>query len=152
MIKFMTNGEIVRDAVSPKAITSVLDTFFNDAIRNSGGAALFRPNADILENDTQYEIRLSLPGYSKDEISLELKVNKLTVSRKKVADNEAPEAEVKPEKFIVREIFAGDFSRTFTLPENADKEKINAGFKDGILSIKIEKTDPKAGVKSIEIK
>lgn len=153
----MTNGELVRDAVSPKAFTNVLDSFFTDAIRNSGVVARFRPNADIIENDTQYELRLSLPGYTKEAISLELQENKLTIKNQAISpaenntENKAGNESEKTSRYLVREIYAGDFSRTFRLPENADKEKISAEFKNGILSVIIEKTDPKAGVKSIEI-
>jgi len=101
---------------------------------------------DIIERENEFELQAALPGLKKEEISLELNNNKLTLSgeRKFVKDE-------KNEKYHIVESNYGSFTRTFSLPENVKQDSIRARVADGILFVTIEKADPKAGVAKIDI-
>jgi HSP20 family protein len=137
------NGEL-RDAFLPRNFGPILETFFHDMPASLENAA-FRPAADIIEKDNTYEIRLSLAGYRKEDIQIDLEGNKLTVSGKRELTEEE-----KSEKYHVSEIRRGAFSRTFSLAKNANADGIEAEFQDGILKIAIPKAELQG--KKIEIK
>jgi HSP20 family protein len=61
------------------------------------------------------------------------------------------EEDVNEDNYYRRERFYGKFQRAFTLPDNADPDKIEAGFKDGVLEVKVHKTEQSKG-KKVEIK
>ena len=88
----------------------------------------------------------SLPGIEKEEVKVELKDNRLTVSgeRKK-------ETEEKNTRFHRVEHYYGNFSRSFMLPENIKSDAIEANFKNGVLTVAIPKAEA-VQPKTIEIK
>lgn len=100
---------------------------------------------DIYEKDSEYHIDMDVPGYSKKDISLEVKDGYLTVTAKK-------EKEIKDEKknYIKRERSYGEFSRSFLIGD-VDEEKIVAKFNDGTLSITVPKEESLKNKKTIEI-
>ncbi|OGI07503.1 MAG: hypothetical protein A2Y40_07295 [Candidatus Margulisbacteria bacterium GWF2_35_9] len=104
------------------------------------------PKANIIGKENSYLIALDVPGISKDEISLAFKDNVLTISGER--KNEKNEDK---ETYISREVSYGKFSRSFTLPEGVDTEKIDAQFKDGVLEVTVPKPE-KQIQKEIEIK
>ncbi len=97
------------------------------------------PNTNISKFSDYYHIEMAAPGRNKEEFSIKLEEDILTISY------EAPQNEnQEPENFsyIRREFKNGAFSRSFTLPETTDKEKISAKYENGILSINIPFEDP----------
>ena len=106
----------------------------------------FCPQLDISETNSEYNISLDLPGVSKKDIDLKADNNLLTIKGKKEFDKEH-----KDNNFYTRERFYGDFHRSVNLPSDADTDKINTNFKDGVLQIMIPKSSD-SHVKSIEIK
>lgn len=137
------NGDL-KDVLLPKNFGPLLETIFCDVPAALEGTA-FRPASDVIEKENSFEIRLSLAGYKKEDITIGLEGNRLTVSGELKQTEEE-----KNEKFHMREIRRGKFSRTFSLPKNADAENAEAGFRDGILSISVPKAEPQG--KKIEIK
>lgn len=103
-------------------------------------------NTDIKENDTGYEMDIDLPGFSKDEITVELKDGYLTVSAAKgLNQNEAKsEEDAKKDNYIRRERYSGACQRSYYVGEDLGQEDIQAHFKHGILTINLPKKDPKA--------
>lgn len=103
-------------------------------------------NTDIKENDAGYEMDIDLPGFSKDEITVELKDGYLTVSAAKGLDqNEAKsEEDAKKDNYIRRERYSGACQRSYYVGEDLGQEDIQAHFKHGILTINLPKKDPKA--------
>ena len=83
-------------------------------------------------------INAELPGLSKDDITLDVKENILTLKGERKA-----EKEVKEENFYRQERCFGTFERAFTLPGTIDFEKIKANFKDGVLMVEIPKPEEK---------
>ncbi|MFZ1749104.1 MAG: Hsp20/alpha crystallin family protein [Saprospiraceae bacterium] len=96
---------------------------------------------NIKELDDKFVISAALPGYGKEDISMQLDGNTLKVSGNKVVTNTS--------KFHLKEFDLTTFERIFTLPEHADSDKIEAITKDGLLTITIHKKEVK---KPLQIK
>ena len=97
---------------------------------------------DVKELKDGYEVTIDLPGFKKDEIKLELENGYLTISAAKGLDKD--ETDKKTGKYIRRERYAGNLSRSFYIGEGVKQEDIKAAFKNGILSITVPKEDKTA--------
>jgi len=123
---------------------SVLDNFFGDDFW--GVERHHYPTVDVKEEDGKYVLEADLPGLTEKDLNVEVKDNLLTISSKK--------SETKEEKkkgYLVKERRDFSFSRSFVLPNDADKEKIEANFKNGVLTLAITR-NPAAQPKQIEVK
>ena len=107
-------------------------------------------STDIKETETGYEMEIDLPGFRKDEVSVELNEGYLTISAAKGLDkNEAEsEEEAKKGNYIRRERDSGACQRSFYVGEELTREDIKASFKHGILTLTI----PKKEAKQVETK
>ena len=129
----------------PATFSSLVDRFFNDSIARSGGSS-FQPSVDIVENENAYELHLAVPGVTNEDFQIEVKDNLLTISgERKFAD------EKKEKNYRSIETHFGSFSRTFSLPENVDGEKINARYNNGILEVSVPKDEKKALKTTIKV-
>ncbi|MDX9828598.1 MAG: Hsp20/alpha crystallin family protein [Spirochaetia bacterium] len=107
--------------------------FSNDELLDSG----FRtPAVDISEEDNRYLIEAELPGLSEKDVKLEIKDGILYLS---TAKKEAKEEKSVKNRWLRRERREFQFSRSFDLPDNIDLEKIEASFRDGLLSVTLPK-------------
>jgi len=129
----------------PATFSSLVDRFFNDTMTRSGGST-FQPRVDIVENENAYELHVAAPGMKKEDFSLEVKDNFLTVSGERKFTNEKKDA-----NWHSIETQFGSFSRSFSLPENTDSAKINAKYNDGILEVVIPKDEKKALKTTIKV-
>jgi HSP20 family protein len=123
---------------------------FYDPLRNVGQtvADWFAPRSEASAVDDAYEIKVELPGVSSENIDVSVHDNDLTVSGKKEFEREESGRDC---FFFGREY--GAFQRTFRIPPDATNDKINADFKDGVLSLKIAKKAPTASAaKKINIR
>ena len=93
---------------------------------------------DVHEHDDHYEVDIDLPGFSKDEINLELKEGYLTVSAAKGVDKDNTD---RKGKIIRQERYAGAMQRSFYVGEHLTEEDIKASFKNGVLSLDVAKKD-----------
>ena len=93
---------------------------------------------DVHEQEDQYEVDMDLPGFKKEEISLELNNGYLTVSAAKGLDKDEND---KKGKLIRQERYAGSMQRSFYVGENLTEEDIKASFKHGVLSLIIPKKE-----------
>ncbi|MFH1213288.1 MAG: Hsp20/alpha crystallin family protein [Candidatus Neomarinimicrobiota bacterium] len=133
-----------RSLIYPYFADRVFDTFFD---RNAESALpAFAPVVDIEEKEKEYVVTAELPGVKKDDVSINLKDNVLTISGEKKLEKKIDE-----KNFHQTERIFGSFQRCFRLPELVDQEKIAAEFKNGILNVSIPKL-PEVQPKSIEIK
>jgi HSP20 family protein len=98
------------------------------------------PRVDIAETDKQYEIHVELPGLDKSDLSLKVEDGLLVLSGERKS-----ETEEKERRFRRVERLYGRFERSFRLPKEADVEKIEAEFKNGLLLISIAKAAQVAG-------
>ena len=135
----------LRDVFFPRSFGSMFNDLWNDETAEQT-YNFFRPSVDVLEHDNSFEIHLSIPGMKKDEISIDLKNDVLTISGERKQKTEKKDA-----KFHMGEIRYGKFSRTFRLPDHVNAEAIEAAFNDGVLELTIPKAEA-AKPKSINIK
>lgn len=107
-------------------------------------------STDIKETDEGYLMEIDLPGYSKDEVTVELDEGYLTVSAAKEfnKDEAKSEEEAKKGNYIRHERYSGACKRTFYVGDALTQEDIKASFKHGILTLNI----PKKEVKQVESK
>ena len=89
------------------------------------------PKVNIFSQDDNFVIEASVSGYKKEDISVQVKGNLLTISGKSKSRN------TKDAKFYFREIKLSNFSRTFKLNDSMIADKMSAESKDGLLTIKI---------------
>ena len=96
---------------------------------------------DIREHDNGYELDIDLPGFKKDEISIDLDSGYLTISAAKGLDKDE---EDKKGKYIRKERYAGAMQRSFYVGDGVTEEDVKAKFEDGILKLSIPKKEAKA--------
>jgi HSP20 family protein len=96
----------------------------------------WRPVVDIYERETAVVLKAELPGIKKEDVSVELKDNVLTIKGERKT-----ESEIKEEKYYRRERTYGSFSRSFNLQYTVNPDKIKARFKDGVLEIEVPKPE-----------
>ena len=96
---------------------------------------------DVHEQEDHYEVDIDLPGFAKDEITIELNDGYLTISAAKGLDKDEND---KKGKLIRQERYAGAMQRSFYVGENVTEEEIKASFKHGVLSLNIPKKEAKA--------
>lgn len=130
-----------------------LATIFGRApVRKSGGkeeamtVAEWAPLVDITEDEKEYLIKAELPEVKKDDVKVSVQDGILTISGERKSEKEE-----KNKKFHRVEWAYGSFSRSFTLPEDADADKVAGDFKDGVLKVHVPKSE-KAKPKKIEVK
>lgn len=95
------------------------------------------PAVNISENEKEFNVDLAVPGFKKDDIKIKINDDILTIS----AENKTESEEEKNKEYTRREYSYSAFTRSFRLPENVDNEHIDAHFEDGILKIKLPKTN-----------
>jgi HSP20 family protein len=105
---------------------------------------LVAPLTDIYVSKEGYQIFLDMPGVAKENFNLKVDEDELIVTGKK-------ENSSKPQKFLNNEIFYSGFHRHFILPNDIDKNKIDASYQDGVLKLFLHKKE-EAKPKVIEIK
>ena len=110
--------------------------------------ALTIPAVNIVENKNNFEISLAAPGMKKEDFSIDVEGNLLTIS----AQTEEKKEE-NDQKYTRREFSYTSFSRAFTMPEGVEKDKIDATYENGLLKVTLPKTDAakKAAAKHIAI-
>jgi HSP20 family protein len=94
------------------------------------------PPVDIYETDEAFVLKAELPGFSKEDLQIELHDNRLTLRGERKHETEAKE-----EQYHRRERAYGRFERAFWLPTPVDADKIQATFKDGVLELKLPKSE-----------
>ena len=95
---------------------------------------------DVREKDNAYELDVDLPGFKKDEITVDMKDGYLTIGASKGLDKDQSDENG---KYIRRERYAGVCSRSFYVGENVRPEEIGAKYEDGILRLSVPKADRK---------
>ena len=107
--------------------------FFGDG---SWGRGLSEFKTDIQDKGDSYLLEADLPGFKKDEVTLELKDGVLTIQAVKGLDKDETD---KKGKYIRQERYAGACSRSFYVGDAVEPEDVSARFEDGILTISVPK-------------
>jgi len=119
-----------------------MDSFFGDNFLSPSERIFNRlPSVDIRDTEKAYILEAELPGFDEKDIEIHLDNNTLTIESKK-EEEKSEESSVDAaadRNYLIRERRTASFCRSFRLPENADPEAISASFKNGILSMEINK-------------
>lgn len=119
-------------------------------VRKDGREAItvaeWAPLVDVVEEDKEYLIKAELPEVKKEDVKVTVQDGVLTVTGERKFEKEE-----NGRKYHRIERAYGSFTRSFTLPEDADAEKVVAEFKDGVLKVHLPKSE-KAQPKSVEVK
>lgn len=125
LVKRNTNGYL----------PSIFDAFFNDSAEISENSVLFtRPDFNVYETDKEFVVEAAVPGLEKKDFNIEVNDNVLQISSEKEAKEEKKE-----QKFYYRGFCYGSFKKSYSLPDNVDKDKIAANYENGILKVVIPK-------------
>ena len=119
-----------------------MNRMFNELFRGGtgeeagSGLGSWTPAVDIHETDDGYVMKAELPGVSKDDVSVDVHQNTLTLRGQRTH-----EADVKQDKYHRVERAYGSFQRSFTLPTVVDQDKVQATYKDGVLELHLPKSE-----------
>ncbi len=131
-------------------MTSLFDSIFNDGMFPSyyKSASAGCSNVNIIDNEKDITLQLTAPGFTKEDIKIDLNNDILTVSGK-VEENETENKK----NYIRREFCSREFSRSFSMPDYLDQEQVSATQENGIISIVIPKKEQaiKKGPRQIAI-
>jgi HSP20 family protein len=107
------------------------------------------PAANITEDKDYYEVALAVPGMKKDDLKIDVHGNLLTISSEKVETKEEND-----KQFTRKEYNYSSFTRSFTLPDEVNQEKIGAKYEDGILKLTLPRREEskKFSAKQITVK
>jgi len=121
-----------------------IDGYFNRAYDERN----FQPACDVAESDDHFLMSFDLPGIRKEDLKIEASGNLLTISGEKRRDWSGTDDQHKVQRI---ERSHGFFKRSFTLPSSIEHAKIEAQYKDGVLSLYLPKAST-AKTRQIEIK
>jgi HSP20 family protein len=135
-------------SLTPFGFTDLFDNerFFNNGWFGEEFKQML-PAVNIKENKNEFKIEFASPGFSKKDFKIDLNENVLTVS----AEKEKEKSEEK-DSFTRREFSYNSFTRSFTLPQTVDANKIDAKYNDGILKLCIPKKEEAKLLPKKEIK
>ena len=124
--------------------------FFEDFINNLFGSNIYSdiPPYNIVDNDKEFLIEFSVPGFDKKDFLLEVEENNLKVSNLSSKNNKLEN------NFFKRQFNYSQFEKNFTIPEEVSIEKINSKYENGILKIFLPKIKEfkQTKIKSIQVK
>ena len=118
-----------------------MEDFFNDDLsewrrNNYSSTNTTVPKVNVKEDEEAFSIEMAAPGMKKDDFQVKLHNNLLTISSESKHEDEAEAG-----KYTRREYAYHAFQRSFTLPNSADGEKIEAKYEDGVLKLSIPKKE-----------
>jgi HSP20 family protein len=116
----------------------LFNEFFRGGDRGDQGWAsgAWTPPVDIYETDDALVLTAMLPGVSKDEVSIEVHNNTLLLRGER-----KPASAVSDERYYRRECVYGPFQRSFVLPATVDQNQVQATYHDGILELRLPKSE-----------
>jgi HSP20 family protein len=122
--------------VRPEPFSTEFNRLFNSLWETPTSSQRWVPEMDLVESDDHYLLRADLPGMKQEDVSIEFNDGTLTISGERKAEYERKE-----KGFFRLERSFGKFSRSLTLPEGVDPDKIEAGFHEGVLDVRIPKPE-----------
>ena len=142
LVKFNPNGNAKKNGFD-----GVFDSIFNDTFFSDRMMARV-PAVNISESKDHYHLELAAPGLKKEDFKLSLERNVLSISVERNSEDSGQER-----NYNKREFSYSSFVRSFTLPEAADENGIEAKYVDGVLCVDIAKREEaKMQSRQIEIK
>lgn len=138
-------------------VSEKMPSLFNDFFKpwnewfdgGFGGREMNVPAVNITEHSDEYKVSLAAPGLKKEDFKIDVDGNMLTISSEKEESKEE-----KDKTFTRKEYNYSSFSRSFTLPTEINREKIEAKYEDGVLKISLPRKEEakKPTAKHISVK
>jgi HSP20 family protein len=121
-----------------RAVRREFDRLFEDLLPSlqEENPAMWMPRLDLSETDGAFLARMDLPGLKPEDVHVDLQNNRLTVRGER-----KDEARTEDENTLRVERAYGSFLRTLTLPANVRPDDIEATFEDGVLTVRLPKTE-----------
>lgn len=124
---------ITRRNFRPFYMPSIFNDDFFPVLSNSTSSM---PAVNIREDDKNYVLDLAVPGIDKKDLKIDINEDVLTISSETKTESEESKDGYKRKEFNYSE-----FCRSFYIPENVNREKIEANYKDGVLSVSLPKQE-----------
>jgi HSP20 family protein len=146
-----TRSQMPLSSVVDSVFNNTLSRFFDDNFWGFNGiVSSGQVPVNIRETDKTYEMEVVAPGLRKEDFNVSISNNMLTVSFEHKEENKE---ENKSEGYLRQEYCMQSFSRTFTLDDTVEADKIRAQYKDGVLHLSLPKKEGAQRIsKSIEIR
>jgi len=142
-VKINKDTDILNDTFK-----SIMNSPLFQNIEKSSTNKTYIPKVRISEDKDNFNIRLELPGMTKEDVKISVENNELTVS-----GNKKEEMRTEETNLIINEIYSGEFSRKFNVSNDIKIDAIEAEYTDGVLNITLPKIEEaKPVVKEINIK
>lgn len=145
--------QLQQRTASPWRVLSQMEEEMQRWLDESGSSAMesirgvdFVPQCDLRETKKEYIAQFDIPGVRKEDLKIEVEGNRLTVRGERKAEKEE-----KDEKRYYAESYYGTFLRTFALPSEIAEERVDAHYDNGVLTIKIPKTEVSSKTREVEI-
>jgi HSP20 family protein len=134
----MTTKSLIK---SGETFPAMFDDFFkpwNEWLGNGGswGKVLTVPAVNITENKDNFQLSVAAPGLTKNDFTIDVEGNMLTISSEKEENREEKEA-----RYTRKEYSYTSFNRSFSLPEEVNQGKIEASYADGVLTVILPKKE-----------
>ena len=129
---------------SQEWLPSIFNDFFdNDWMVKANATA---PAINVIESDTDYKVEVAAPGMTKEDFNIHLSEdNELVISMEKKTETNEEDKENK--KYLRREFSYTKFQQALVLPDDVEKDKINANVTNGVLTIELPKRTPEEKAK-----
>lgn len=112
------------------------NAWFDSPAGDVGGNILSMPAVNIMENKADFKISMAIPGMKKEYLNIDIEGSMLTVSGEAKQESESAEG-----KYTRKEYNYSSFSRSISLPEGVQMDKITAGYENGELTLILPKTE-----------
>ena len=130
IIKTINKGDNMLSLLRKTPLDSFFDDFFSGRTNSLFGTSSGLME-EIVEDESSYKIRMEVPGYSSNEVNVEITGSSLTISGKR---------EKKEESKTSFRSESNSFSRTFSIPSNCLMDKVEAAHENGVLLLTLPKT------------
>lgn len=127
-----------------REIDQLVDSVFRRDTDEDLFPSVWSPAVDVAESDNEYLVKVELPGINKEDVKVTVQDSVLTILGEKKQETEA-------KNYHRVERSYGSFQRSFTLPSTVKADKVDATFKDGVLTIALPKAE-EAKPKEIDVK
>jgi len=136
-----------RDLVNmQREVGRLFDGLFSDFDGGGNYMTSWSPRVNVMENSDAYVVQAELPGINKNDVKITMRDDVLTIKGEK-----KHEKEEKDHNYHRVERSYGSFERSFSLPAGVKSDKIDAAYKDGVLTVTLPKAE-EAKPKEIEVK
>lgn len=118
-------------------VNRLFESVFPSSMEESDApSAVWSPTMDLKESDDQYHLSVDLPGISRNDVSVSVENNRLTIRGERTAESRSED-----ENVLRMERSFGTFYRAIRLPESVNEDQIKATFDNGVLSVALPKTE-----------